>query len=324
MSNSFANVAGRLAGRAGALLPLKKTQAIATSNGLETSSSASKPEAEAPDPLERYDRFFDAPFGVDEYKTGEKRFGRIPAYVIVGTVAGICKVLYRYDVKNYQSLDVLARRGGVVVVSNHTSYLDVVFMYLSMFPHHWPRFMARDSLFNNSAFLRWVFAHIGAFPIKRDTADRKAVKRAARMLKNGEVVGIMPEGSRRGKGSVPPSVHGGAALIARMGRAPILPMAVHNVEKVKRKGERLRFPQVTVEYGNPVLLSDFDFLPKDDRLDACVWYALRECFALLQHADPGTVDMRSLFPNDKDFTAVFEEHPIPRLTSAQVVELLDS
>ena len=273
-------------------------------------------------PLEKYARFFDSPFGVDEYANGEKRVGRGPAYVIVGTVAGICKVLYRYNVENFESLDALARYGGVVVVSNHTSYLDVVFMYLSMFPKYWPRFMARDSLFENSAFLSWVFAHIGAFPVKRDTADRTAVKRAARMLKNGEVVGIMPEGSRRGKGSAVPRVHGGAALIARMGKAPILPMVVHNVDKVKRKGERLRFPKITIEYGNPVLISDFNFLPKEDRLDACTWYALRECFALLQGLAPEQVDMHALFPEDKDYSGAFAEHPIPRLTSAEVVALL--
>jgi len=132
----------------------------------------------------------------------------------------------------------------------------------------------------------------------------------------------MPEGSRRGKGSVAPRVHGGAALIARMGKAPILPMAVHNVDKIKVKGERVRFPKVTVEFGNPVMLSDFDFLPKDERLDACVWYALRECFAMFQHKAPEEVDMAALFPDDKDFTQTFAEHPIPRLTSEEVAALL--
>ena len=110
--------------------------------------------------------------------------------------------------------------------------------------------------------------------------------------------------------------------MARMGKAPIMPMAVINVDKIKIKGERVRFPKVTVEFGNPVLLSDFDFLPKDERLDACVWYALRECFALFQGKAPEDVDMAALFPEDKDFTKEFAEHPIPRLTSEQVVELL--
>ena len=231
-------------------------------------------------------------------------------------------MLYRYEVRGRDNLYQLAAKSGVVVVSNHTSYLDVVFMYLAIRPKYWPRFIARDSLFEANPALAWIFAHIGAFPIKRDSADRTAVKRAARMLKNGEIVGIMPEGSRRGKGSAAPRVHGGAALIARMGKAPILPMAVHNVDKIKRKGERLRFPKVMVEYGNPVLLSDFDFLPKDDRLDACVWYALRECFAMFQHVSPEEVDMVALFPEDKDFTETFAEHPIPRLTSEEVAALL--
>jgi len=196
------------------------------------------------------------------------------------------------------------------VVSNHTSYLDVVFMYLSMFRHHWPRFIARDTLFESNALLAWIFAHIGAVPIKRDSADRTAVKRAAKQLKNGEVVSIMPEGTRRGKGNVEPHVHGGAALIARMGKAPILPLAVRNVDKIKRKGERVRFPKVTIVYGDPVYLEQFDFLPKDDRLDGCVWYALRECFALFYDCDPDEVDMVALFPEDKDFTETFAEHAL--------------
>ena len=272
----------------------------------------------------KYAKFFDSPFGVDEYDNGKKRFSRGPAKVIVGTVSGICKVLYRYDVKNRENLWQLADKSGVVVISNHTSYLDVVFMYLAVYPRYWPRFVARDTLFEANAALAWIFAHIGAFPITRDSADRTAIKRASRMLKNGEIVGIMPEGSRRGKGSAIPRVHGGAALIARMGKAPILPMAVHNVDKVKRKGERLRFPKVTVEFGNPIMLSDFDFLPKDERLDACTWYALRECFAMFQHVAPEDVDMVALFPGDKDFTSAFAEHPIPRLTSAEVAALLKS
>ena len=260
----------------------------------------------------KYEKLFDLPFGVDAYADGVKRFSRVPAYVIVGTVAGICKVLYRYSVVNPDALRKLAEKSGVVVVSNHTSYLDVVFMYLSMFPHLWPRFIARDSLFEANWLLGWIFAHIGAFPIKRDSADMKAVKRAARMLKNGEVVGIMPEGSRRGKGSAVPTVHGGAALIARMGKAPILPMAVRNVDKIKRKGERLRFPKVTIEFGDPVFLADFDFLPKDERLEGCVWYALRECFALFNGIEPEEVDMVALFPEGKDFTDAFAEGLGPR------------
>ena len=277
----------------------------ATGEASDKLAKAAKPRS--------YERLYDLPLGVDEYSTGEKRFSRLPATVIVGIVSGICKVLWRYETIGREKLDALTSKSGVVVVSNHTSYLDVVFMYLSMFRRHWPRFVARNTLMENHAPLGWILAHVGAFPIHRDTADRTAIKRAARMLKNGEVVGIMPEGSRRGKSSTPPRVHGGAALIARMGKAPILPMGVRNVDIIKRKGERVRFPKVTIVYGEPLRLEQFDFLPKDDRLDGCVWYVLRECFALFRGVAPEEVDMVELFPDDKDFTAVFAEHPIEPL-----------
>ena len=85
---------------------------------------------------------------------------------------------------------------------------------------------------------------------------------------------------------------------------------MRNVDKIKRKGERVRFPKVTIVYGDPVYLEQFDFLPKDDRLDGCVWYALRECFALFNDCEPDEVDMVALFPEDKDFTETFAEHAL--------------
>jgi len=96
-------------------------------------------------------------------------------------------------------------------------------------------------------------------------------------------------------------------------------MPVRNAENVKRKGERLRFPKITIEYGNPLLVEDFDFLPKEDRLEGCTWYAMRECFALSMRVPREQVDMPALFPGGRDFTAVFEEHPVPEHTTAEVV-----
>ena len=96
-------------------------------------------------------------------------------------------------------------------------------------------------------------------------------------------------------------------------------MTVRNAEHVKHKGERFRFPKITIEYGDPVLVEDFDFLPKEDRLDGCSWYAMRECFALSLNVPREQVDMPALFPGGKDFTAVFAEHPVPHHTTAEVV-----
>ena len=87
---------------------------------------------------------------------------------------------------------------------------------------------------------------------------------------------------------------------------------------MKRKGERFRFPKITIEYGNPVLVEDFDFLPKEDRLEGCTWYAMRECFALSLRVPREQVDMRALFPNGRDFTDVFAAHPVPERAAEEV------
>ena len=241
------------------------------------------------------------------------------AYVLV---AFVFKVLFRYRVDGRDNLRAFKDRCGAVVVSNHTSFLDVAYMYIAARPSQFVRLMGRDSLFGNAhGLLGQILSRVGAFPIKRDTADRTAIKRATHMLKGNQLIGILPEGTRRGKGSKTPEIHSGAAFIAKMGKAPILPMTVRNAENIKRKGERMRFPKVTIEYGSPIVVSDFDFLPKEDRLEACTWYAMREVFALSQQRPAAQVDMKALFPTGRDFTEVFAAHPIPTRTPDEAIAL---
>ena len=60
-----------------------------------------------------------------------------------------------------------------------------------------------------------------------------------------------PRGRAAGRGRRPPEIHAGAAFVARMGHAPIIPMTVRNAELVKQKGKMIRFPKITVEFGEP-------------------------------------------------------------------------
>lgn len=268
-----------------------------------------------------YEKYWDMPLGGT---STEEHIPRGFARVIVRIVSVLCKILFRYRVDNRENLSAFKDKTGVVVVCNHTSFLDVVFIYMSVWPEMWPRLIARNTLFDGKPFpFGWALSRVGAFPIKRDTADRTAIKRATKMLKNNEVVCILPEGTRRGKGSKTPQIHGGAALIARMGRAPIVPMTVRDAENVKQKGKFIRFPKITTELGDPIELEDFNFLPKQDRLDGCMWYAMRECFALSKRIPADQVDMNELFPGSKDFSEVFKEHPVVRHTTSELVAKLD-
>lgn len=229
--------------------------------------------------------------------------------IIYVIVAAVLKLFFRYRVKNREALRAFAGKSGVVVACNHTSYLDVAFLWCAVRPTQWIRLMARDSLFNTAGGLGGqIIARVGAFPVKRDSADRTSLKRAARMLKNDEVVGIFPEGTRRGKGSQEPELHAGVALVAKMGNAPLLPATVREAENIKKKGQRIHFPQVSIEFGRPIALEKFNFLPKDERLEACSWYLMRECFALSKQVPAEEVDMVALFPHAKDYTSVFAGH----------------
>lgn len=255
------------------------------------------------------EEMWDRPIG------GESKEKEIPhwcgniIYVIVGF---LCKLVCRYKVSGRQNIRNLKGQSGVVLVCNHTSILDAAFLYCAVRPSQWPRLIGRDDLFKPGLGGQ-LMARVGAFPIKRDAADRSAVKRAARMLKNKEIIAIFPEGTRRNKGSQKPEIHGGCALMARMGKAPIVPMTIRGADKVKVKGEFFfHWPTVTIEFGKPIYVDSFDFLPKADRLEGCTWYALRECYALSARTSAERVDMPELFPDAKDYTDAFADRDIAR------------
>lgn len=256
---------------------------------------------------QRFDMSVD---GNDTSHRMSRVFGSVEACVMFV----LMKIIFRFSVKNREVIEQFdGKKTGAVILSPHNSYMDVVMMFLASWPKRWTRIIARESLFTVAGgVLGFLITQVGSFPIKRDSADMTTVKRAAKFLKNGELIGIFPEGTRREKGDTTPTLHGGAALIAKLGRAPLIPLGLKNVDKIKRKGERVRLPKLTAVYGDPVALSSFDFLPKDERLEAATWYVLREAFALSNDIEAIEVDMVTLFPESKDYTSVFAEHEIPR------------
>lgn len=281
-------------------------------------SKAPGNQADAPG-HHRFARFFDQ--SMDGHGEGP-RIPKLWAHILGGIVMFLCRVLFRFKVENRRIPDAFCgKRNGAVIVAPHVSYLDVAIMWLAVRPTQYVRLMARDTLFGVAhGILGFFIARVGAFPVTRNTADRTAVKRASRMLKNGELVGVFPEGTRRGKGNKTPEILGGAALVARMGKAPIIPLGLVNLDKVKQKGKHVSFPRITAVFGEPVSTDAFDFLPKDERLQGCMWYMLRESFALSRGCTPEEVDMVALFPESKDYAEEFAGRTIRRVDVASLPE----
>lgn len=84
--------------------------------------------------------------------------------------------------------------------------------------------MAKSELFTNSV-ISSLLRQAGAFPVRRDRADRTAIRTAMRLLEEGKVLGLFPEGTRSENGELL-QAHHGTALIALRSGAPILPVAI--------------------------------------------------------------------------------------------------
>ena len=117
-------------------------------------------------------------------------------------------------------------RGGVLVVSNHLTNYDPLF--IGMCFKRELHFMAKAELFRNPVLAR-IIDGLNAFPVRRDEADRAALRQAEELLKSGRAVAIFPEGHRSRAAAVQQG-KGGIALLARRAGAPILPVAITGTE----------------------------------------------------------------------------------------------
>ena len=90
--------------------------------------------------------------------------------------------------------------GGYVLSCNHLSNFDPWPLGMPLWPQHWLRFMAKAELYWWPA--TYVLNTAGAFPVHRGLGDREAVKTAIRLAREGNVVVMFPEGTRRTKGLV--------------------------------------------------------------------------------------------------------------------------
>jgi 1-acyl-sn-glycerol-3-phosphate acyltransferase len=93
--------------------------------------------------------------------------------------------------------------------------------------------------------LKWLIAATGSFPVRRGEGDLQALETAIRLCREGRVMAMFPEGTRRSKGlrkKHQPRPHTGAARIALTADVPLIPAAMRGLERLSRLGPlRLRF-----------------------------------------------------------------------------------
>lgn len=143
--------------------------------------------------------------------------------------------------------------GGVIVACNHVSYLDPPLVGSSI--RRECAFMARHDLWKNRG-LGWLISRLNAFPVHRETADRKALRTAVAMLKSGKVLVLFPEGTRSEDARLQ-AAQPGLALIVQMSGAPVVPTVVVGPEVMWPPHARcIRPTRLTVVFGEPIFFTD--------------------------------------------------------------------
>jgi 1-acyl-sn-glycerol-3-phosphate acyltransferase len=170
-------------------------------------------------------------------------------YLLAGILTGPpVKLLFRLKSSGTEHLP---REGGYVLSANHLSNFDPWPLGLPLFPRRQIRFMAKSELFRSPLWPILRFG--GAFKVRRGEGDTEAIATAVRLAKEGEVVAIFPEGTRRRKGLVKKHQarpHTGAARVALEAGVPLIPAAIAGTDQITRLGP------LRVAYGPPVELDD--------------------------------------------------------------------
>jgi len=143
--------------------------------------------------------------------------------------------------------------GGCVIACNHNLGPDYVLLGYGA-----PRqiyFMAKEEIFTWNPLLSRVFRSVGTFPIRRGKGDAEALQNAIRVLHEGHVVGMFPEGTRSPSGKL---LRGksGAARIAMLAEVPVVPAVVINSSAVLPTFLKVRRrPMVTIRFGPPLAMN---------------------------------------------------------------------
>jgi 1-acyl-sn-glycerol-3-phosphate acyltransferase len=169
-------------------------------------------------------------------------------------------------------------RGPVILAPNHFSFMDHFFLGASI--RRKVCFMAKSQLFKPP--MEWIYSPGGVFPVRRGYADEEAFITANAILARGGCIAMYSEGGRSRTGKLSETVRPGIGRLALQSGATIVPLAIHGSSRV-RNWKRLRFPKVTVLYGDPIRWEKIDDPTREQQQDVAnaIFTEVRKLYAHL-------------------------------------------
>ncbi len=163
-----------------------------------------------------------------------------------------------------EGLEHVPSSGPAILASNHLAVMDS--FYLPLVVRRRITFLAKAEYFTGTGlkgwFSRWFFTAVGQVPIDRTNADaaQAALETAERLLGQGKLLGMYPEGTRSPDGRLYKGKTGLARLALRTG-VPVIPVAMIGTDVVNPPGSKMLRPgRVTVRFGEPMDFSRFEGL----------------------------------------------------------------
>ncbi|MBV7507152.1 1-acyl-sn-glycerol-3-phosphate acyltransferase [Bacillus sp. sid0103] len=181
-------------------------------------------------------------------------------------VTGVFKPLYRIEAIGVEHFP---KEGGVLLCANHIHNFDpIVVGIMAPRPVH---YMAKEEIFS-VPILGNIVRKCNAFPVKRGFSDREALRTGLKILKDGHVFGLFPEGTRSKNGELGKGLSG-AGFFALRSTASVVPCAIIGPYRSFRKLkivygqpidlEEMRKEKASVEQVTELIMSEIDKLKKE-------------------------------------------------------------
>ena len=185
-------------------------------------------------------------------------YSQVKHYKLYNFIKTIFRPLVKFVFKmQFKGLENIPSEGTRYIVAiNHTCALDPVF---AACPKQVPplHFMAKVELFKNP-IAGWFMTHMYGFPVKRGKGDNSAIEYGEKIINEGHVMAICPEGKRiKDKNGVPQRAKAGVAVIAKATNASVLPVAICCDGPIKAG------KHVTISYGKLITPEDMQFDKED-------------------------------------------------------------
>ena len=188
------------------------------------------------------------------------------------------------------AVDNVPADGPVILAANHFSNYD--HFLAGAWLRRKIRFMAKSQMFRRNRILDLIYKYGGVFPIRRGHADAKAFETVYGILRRGGCVMIYCEGGRSRTGALGEAKPGVGRAALESG-VPVVPVAIHGSKGI-RSWRKLRFPKITIRYGEPISFDVIESPTREQQLEAAgeIFAHVREMYEELERDGRATVIKR--------------------------------